>query len=186
VTIDGKDTPELVEDDDVEDDVEDDGVPTAETTAARVRNMGIVEDTLALNEKMANLPREIEINDKTIYVQSKTIREVIRTDRAVFELQILINSEVFSREDLVTLRSDPDFAVKVMEATEARQLEVWNLVRKCVVMVANGPDTKDDDKLTVKDVDDMTLAEANLVCQSYLQYNDVDELLKNVQGVRSF
>ena len=56
------------------------GMPTAEETAARVRNAGLVDLTQTFNERVANVPREYEVGGKTVYIHSKPIGDIIRLD----------------------------------------------------------------------------------------------------------
>jgi hypothetical protein len=162
------------------------GMPTDEETAARVRNAGLVDLTQSFNERVANVPREYEVGGKTVYIHSKPIGDIIRIDAEVIRLQKLVNTTVSTAEDNERLAADPDYLAEMYDRLSERQTQIWNLVRKIICGIANGPDTPKVDKLTPTDADRMTMDQANEIIEAYIHYNDIEGLLKNVTGARSF
>lgn len=162
------------------------GMPTPEETAARVRNAELIGQTQEFNEVLANVPREYSIGEKTVYIHSKPMGDIIRLDGLIIQFQKLTNTVVSTREDQERFEEDPQYLSEMYDRLSERQVEIWDLVKQIVVGVANGPDTPKDDKLTIKDVERITLEQANEIIDAYIYYNDIEGLLKNVTGARSF
>ena len=184
------DTPEddldMIEDDDDMAPRMGEGMPTNEETAARFAQSDPLEDAAAINERLANLPREFEFNGRTWKVQSHPMRRVIELDREVVKLQKLINTPVGGVEELAAARTDPDKQMALYDAMSERNDDAWAQLVKCVVLIVNGPDTPTKDAFTEEDVQDLTLEDANSIVESYVSYTDSQALLGNVLEARSF
>ena len=152
-----------------------------ETNPDNVDPQTLIDSTQALNEAVANIPSEVVISGKTVRVASRSIKDRVTIDRAIIQLQ-KIQVKMYSPMDMDDTSSTDAYLDSMSEV----QTQFWNKAADVIVLIANGPGLKEEEKLTLDEVMESGVEELDVLVAAYADRNDPSKFLKNLSRARSF
>lgn len=144
----------------------------------KAKKLSELEKEQEINEIVANLPTEFEVNGKILKVDCKTIRQFVQIDRCVFEFQKLAFSEVEVPTDT------EEFYNYTLEKNE----KAYKLLSQAIFYIVNRNYGEPEISLDwiEENIDFTDGGIADQILDSYIYRKSTKSTVKKILGMRQF